>query len=251
MQSKDHHVLIDELKSLLDLLDPELAAWNKKYFYSRKRRYESDLRLVQEHYSSGEILEVGSVPLHLTYCLKKMGYPIIGLDLNPDRMKEFIKKFDLNIVKCDVEQQQIPFEDNRFSLVLFNDIVEHLRINPIHALKEVNRILKPSGVLILTTSNMYYILTVLRFLAGRGINNPYKEFDKLNKIGHMGHLREYSIRDLKEFLENTGFEVSSAICTYYPKIGKIGTVFNFCIKLVPKWWRPSLIVVSKKRENQY
>ena len=66
------------------------------------------------------------------------------MDINPDRSKHFIEKYNLDVKKCDIENEKIPFENDWFDFILFNEIFEHLRIDPIYTLREVNRVLKPS-----------------------------------------------------------------------------------------------------------
>ena len=45
--------------------------------------------------------------------------------------------------ECD--KDKIPCEDNRFGLVLFNDILEHLIVDPVWTMLEINRVTKMGG----------------------------------------------------------------------------------------------------------
>jgi SAM-dependent methyltransferase len=49
----------------------------------------------------------------------------------------------------------IPLPDGSADCVTFQEIIEHLQ-GPAEALREINRILRPSGTLIVTTPNAYY-----------------------------------------------------------------------------------------------
>ena len=40
---------------------------------------------------------------------------------------------------------------------------------------------------------------------------PYQEFSKLESLGHMGHVREYTTREVVEFLARIGFEVREIV----------------------------------------
>ncbi|MCH8875010.1 class I SAM-dependent methyltransferase, partial [candidate division KSB1 bacterium] len=139
----------------------------------------------------------------------RLGHPVIGLDLKLERAASFIEYHDLHVMQCDIENERFPFDDNRFGLILFTEVFEHLRINPIFTLRETNRVLKPGGILILTTPNLYSLGNIASFCLGNGLMmmTPYKEFEKLHTVGHMGHIREYSTREVTEFQDNTGFEV--------------------------------------------
>ena len=213
--------IFNELEKDLELIDPDLAQWNIEYFHKHKNRYLNDLRLINKHYQKGGILEIGSLPCHMTYCLQRLSYPVVGIDIDPDRSGQFIKKHRLKIHKCDVENEKLPLEDEAFGFVVFNEIFEHLRINPIKTLNEIQRVMKPGGILILTTPNLYSIANIIKFNLGKGINDPYNEFEKIEKLGHMGHVREYSTKEVAKFLEKTGFTVSKVNYTSYDKLDKI------------------------------
>ncbi len=192
-------------------LDEPNYSWGLEYFSKHKKRYEKDLQIIKSEYTKGEILEIGAAPFHLTFAIKKLGFPIIALDIDPERFSEYIKINGLKVVKCDVEKDVLPFEENQFKLIIFNETFEHLRINPIRTLKKLNKILHPEGKLIISTPNLYAIEVIISYLIGRGFDNAYKQFNKLETIGHMGHVRVYSVKQLKKFLVNTGFKVERTI----------------------------------------
>ncbi len=213
--------------------DLSLQNWSLKYFQKNKRRYQYELKLIEQNYTGGGILEIGSAPFHLTYMLKKRNYPVTGIDINPKRFDEFIKEHDLNVYKCNIETEPLPFPDNSFDFILFNEIFEHLRLNPIDTLLEINRVLTPQGKLILTTPNLYNIRNVTRFILGKGIGDPYFEFKKLHTIGHMGHVREYSVSQMKIFLLNTGFESFIVTHKSYNILKGLWLPLNLVKKIIP------------------
>ncbi|MFZ0660778.1 MAG: class I SAM-dependent methyltransferase [Candidatus Binataceae bacterium] len=72
----------------------------------------------------------------------------------------------------------LPFRDGEFDLVLMLEVIEHLPDIP-HALREVARVLKPGGTAILTTPNrlnvasrIHYLLT--GYYKGRRAPLPYR-----------------------------------------------------------------------------
>jgi hypothetical protein len=40
-------------------------------------------------------------------------------------------------------------------------------------------------------------------------SNVYEEYSKIEKLGHMGHVSEYTTTEVMEFLKNIGFTVTS------------------------------------------
>lgn len=203
--------LINKIDSLLkqNSTDSELDNWSQNYLHNHAKRYKHDIQLIKQNYQTGKILELGSAPFHITYILKEMNFPLTGVDISPERFSNFIKEQKLDIKKCNIDNEKLPFEDNSFHLILFNEIFEHLRINPIAALREINRVLHPDGILILTTPNLYSIRNVINLILGKGFDDPYDQFKRLEDIGHMGHVREYSGKQVKKFLVNTGFKSKS------------------------------------------
>jgi SAM-dependent methyltransferase len=241
--------IFEDLSEGIKLLTPKFSEYSHGYFINHKERYINDVRIVDRHHKSGSILEVGGHPFHFTYFLSKLDYSVVSLDIDPSRAKPLIDKNDLNVIKCNVETEKLPFDDETFQMVLFNEIFEHLRINPIDTLEEVNRILKPGGIMMLTTPNLYALHTIVNYLIGRGIRKPYNQFKSLKTLGHMGHIREYSVNEVKIFLENTGFEVVDIkyrAYKYHIK-GIWGKIANFIYFFTPPCFYPYFIIISKRK----
>lgn len=222
-----------QLESLIAEDQGALRDWSLNYFQHHHKRYDFDLDTIAQYYTAGKILEVGSAPYHLTWLMEKRGLPVTGIDIDPSRQKEFIQRAELEIIACNIEKEPLPFPNRHFHYVIFNEIFEHLRINPIETLRELRRVLHPDGILVLSTPNLYSIRNIVNMIRGKGFDNPYSEFNKLNTIGHMGHVREYSLRQVQEFLANTGFRIiSSKTVSHYPLKG-LWRLFNPIRKIFP------------------
>ncbi len=211
----------------------ELGNWSKNYLNLHKKRYFHDIETLKKHYTDGEILEIGAAPYQLTYLLKQLNFPITGIDIAPERHQNFLNDVSLNIKKCNIENDRLPFKNNYFKFILFNEVFEHLRINPIKTLREINRVLHPNGTLMLSTPNLYSIYNIFKMLRGKGFDNPYNEFLKLETIGHMGHVREYSISQMVEFLEKTGFKGVEVYRVSHREKKGIKRIIPFILWLLP------------------
>jgi SAM-dependent methyltransferase len=195
---------------------------------------------------------VGCIPGHITYCLHEEGYPTFGVDIEPERMSESLRDTGLEIRKCNIERDTLPFEDNQFSIVLFSEIFEHLRIDPIFALEELHRVTSNDGFLILTTPHLYSYLNLYSLLLSRkGINpDPYEEYMKLRELGHMGHVREYSRSEVVEFLEQIGFETVNVSYRMFEahgrfpyRHGKLKPILPYLLEWFP-FLKNYLVVIS-------
>jgi SAM-dependent methyltransferase len=95
----------------------------------------------------------------------------------------------------------LPFEDNSFDAVLLLEVIEHFIMNPIFALKELGRVLRPDGVLIVTTDNSHSLIKLMKFFALRPIYWPYND----QMFGDR-HNREYMAKEIADFLTGIGFQ---------------------------------------------
>ena len=153
-KNEKYEKIFNDLNEDIKLLTPKFSEYSHGYFINHKERYLNDVRIIDRHYKSGTILEIGGHPFHFTFFLSRLDYNLISLDIDPSRARPLIDKSGLNVIKCNVETEKLPFDDETFQMVLFNEIFEHLRINPIDTLEEVNRVLKPGGIMMLTTPNL-------------------------------------------------------------------------------------------------
>jgi ubiquinone/menaquinone biosynthesis C-methylase UbiE len=64
---------------------------------------------------------------------------------------------------CDLNSEKLPYCDNSFDLVTFTEVIEHIE-NHRFTLSEISRVLKPEGILILSTPNILNLKSRVRFL---------------------------------------------------------------------------------------
>lgn len=194
---------LEEIKRILkNEKSNEFSKWNLNYLEIQKDRYLSDIEYLKSLTKVKDVLEIGGAPFHMTKLLKDSFDNVTSLDLDPSRFQEFIHYFDLDVRKCDLELDSLPVENKSYDLIVFCEVFEHLRINPIETLSKISSKLKPDGVLYLTTPNFYRIGNITNLIRGRGFVNAFQEFNKLNTLGHMGHVREYTKGEILDFLTN-------------------------------------------------
>jgi SAM-dependent methyltransferase len=225
---------------------PDIADWFKKYAHTQRDRIAFDYEFVKKNCTKESIIvEIASIPLLLTIPLKKANYNIIGVDIYPERFRTTIQRFLLDIRKCDIENEPLPFPDNFCDYILFNEIFEHLRIDLIFTMKEVLRILRPGGRLFLSTRNLHSLVGIKNFvfkkIAQSGSTDIYNEYSKLESIGHMGHVREYTSTEVSNFLIKIGFEMNALI--YRGKYQSF--IDNLIIKVNPRL-RPYYTCIAHK-----
>jgi SAM-dependent methyltransferase len=134
---------------------PHLTEWFRSYAMNHKTRIAFDINIVRENLPQNtRVLEFGSVPLLFTAALAECGYQLVGIDITPERFQSSIEKLGLTVLRCDIELEKLPIQDNTYDAIVFNELFEHLRINPIFTMSEAFRVVKPNGLLFLSSPNL-------------------------------------------------------------------------------------------------
>jgi len=175
-------------------------------------------------------------------------YNTIGLDSKPERKQTLIKKCNLNTKKCNIEKDVFPVQDSSIDVVLLCEVFEHLGHNPLFTLQEIHRVLKKDGYVIITTPNFYSLKNVMRMIFGRGFNNPYLQYQKVQKYGHMGHIREYSRYEMKLLLNKTHYKIIHHTFERYntSKHNRIFSLMYTLFLFVFSFFKPSQTIVCQK-----
>ena len=148
-------------------------------------------------------------------CPKDIKFKFIGID-------KYIsdRSFDFDLRNEDIEDK-INLQDNYADIIIAAEIIEHIK-NTDTFIKELKRILKNDGSILITTPNLasYFNRFLLLFgyqpyhsevsdiESGFGLGLVYKVLNR-PKYGNKtaGHLRLFTFRALKDFVEYYGFEV--------------------------------------------
>jgi ubiquinone/menaquinone biosynthesis C-methylase UbiE len=154
------------------------------YLYGDEARKDLFVRLVGKGHS---ILEVGCRAGNMTQHYAQ-GNQVVGCDVDRNALKLFEERLGLKGIWLDADQEPLPFPDASFDVVVFAEVLEHLRF-PARALRETARVLKPDGRVVGSVPNAFRIQNRLRFLLGK----PY-EVDP-------SHLRSYSVTLLRKQLD--------------------------------------------------
>lgn len=135
------------------------------------------------------------------YLIKKFDTKVEGLDISPQAVK-VAKKRGVNARVFDLDKR-LPFKNKTFDVVFWGDNVEHL-FKPEFVLKELSRVLKNDGRLILSCPNMGYWRYRLYYLFHGRL--PDTEWSG-SKPWSWGHIRFFNFRVLRDFLETEGFVI--------------------------------------------
>ena len=240
--------IFDRLRAEIEQAPLAHQDWHRTNLERHRDRYIADLEALAVVAPAGSaVLELGAAPCHFTAALAKAGYAVTAVDLDPRRIADFATRLGLEIVECDIESEPLPFTDGRFRYVVCAETYEHLRRDPFFALSEINRVMASGGLLLLSTPNLYSAQNIARFLTGRSIADPLSEFGKLRTIGHMGHVREYSNREMRRILAAHGFDViGTRFGHYYYPPTRRGRAARLAFALLPRRCRTFQSIVARK-----
>ena len=227
-----------EIPALLEYLDSFAGsglnpAEIKNYLNFSLDRFLKTLELIPEDIGGkSRVLELGASPYFMSLLLKKKLNCSLdfGNYFGSDKKvktKEvlvsgaFSERHVMEFRHFNVERDRFPFKDNTYDMVLFCEIIEHLTVNPVHSLVQINRILKKGGYLVITTPNVLRYENILKLLIGANVHDHYSGYG-----AHGRHNREYTPSELRLLVEGMGFEV----VRLYTKVTGSMKIEGFSIK---------------------
>lgn len=194
-----------------DLFGPARAE-AEGYLADAFDRFRTTMALLPTLDERARVLELGANPYFLTRLLRERGLEVTcanwfgassgfasqGEQVVTESGVAHTYRFD----HFNSEVDSFPYDDASFDLVLFCEILEHLPADPIHALCEIGRVLRPGGTVVVTTPNANRLDNLLRVSRGENM------YESLSGYGTYGrHNREYTVEELDRLLADVGFDV--------------------------------------------
>lgn len=169
---------------------------------AKKRARMAD-RLIPDNLRNGRILDIGCGTTVFFLLNAEFKYKY-GIDsaVNTRLYKEGVtlQKFDLE------KNARLPFEDGFFDAVTMLAVLEHIKPDKLPGvLKEIKRILKPNGRLIITTP-CFWTENLLKLMAKLKLIN-------LQKLRE--HKKTYGKTAILQYLGEAGFEKKKMISGYF------------------------------------
>lgn len=119
------------------------------------------------------------------------------------------------VVKCNVDEQKIPFPDNYFDEVFSKNIFEHLK-NPFFVLKEMKRVLKKGGELVLITDNAGYIFHHINLSKLGGASSTAHQGNGYQKLGELDrHFVLFTKMHMRNFMQELGMKIIKLEYEFY------------------------------------
>ncbi len=178
----------------------KIERWNE---YNKKLRRENIACELIQSAQKGAVIDLGCGVGSLLKRFCSMGFQrVIGVDIS-NNMISVARKIDNNIelFNCDV-QNISPVKSNSIDVCSALGVIEYFRDDK-PFLKEINRILKINGVVVIQARNAKIIkLPILKFIKSILTINKSRDYIKGDYI-----YREHNPKNLKSSLNKCGFEI--------------------------------------------
>jgi glycosyltransferase involved in cell wall biosynthesis/SAM-dependent methyltransferase len=216
------------------------------YAHAHLSRLTRTLELTPAGGPADRVLEMG-VYLQITPALhSSLGYGEVrgcyygeaGTTVSKSVVSADGERFECDVDLFDAEKDRFPYPDAHFATVLCCELLEHLVEDPMHMLAEVNRVLRDGGHLVLTTPNIASLRAVAAVLQGY---HPgfFPHYIKPHPSGVVDprHSREYAPREVRQLLEDAGFEVVRLETG--PFLDQPRPEFAWVARLLERSWLPA------------
>jgi len=226
-------------------------------FVQMKKRYYYFFSLLNQH-KPNDVLEIGCGDGYSLELFKKeyneCNYK--GVDIS-EKALAICKDKGFDVKLGDIEKE-IPYEDNSFDFIIAGEVIEHIH-EVDKFVSEISRILKPNGILVITTPNLtcwynrifmflgFYPLGIELSYKNKtyGRKLIYKIFNLGNRI--VGHKTLFNYSSLKDILNEYNLLVTEKKGFYQEKSKLVNLVNGFFSKYVPL--APGLAFVCKNEKK--
>ena len=171
----------------------------------------------------------------LTLALRERGFNAIGADIEPDPAKHLGKAFQ----KVNLDAP-LPWANQNFDVVISTEGIEHLESH-YSFLREINRILKPRGLLVLTTPNITALRSRVRFFGSGFFGRDGRPLNE-NARHPLHHIGLATFSELRYELHVSGFRISEVRHTHVKPISFLYSIY------VPWIWLYTLMAFRKEKD---
>jgi 2-polyprenyl-3-methyl-5-hydroxy-6-metoxy-1,4-benzoquinol methylase len=184
-------------------------AYEKLQIIAHEKTHRKVLQIFSDLKERGSLLEIPAGEGALAWQLQKLGYDVTAGDIDPN----FFKIASIPCLRLDMNQR-FPLDDGQFNFVSCVEGIEHLQ-DQFHFVRECHRVLKPGGLLVLSTPNILNLASRFKFLLCGFyslVPRPINEFSLVPVFDHINPITYYQLRYL---LHTQGFSITQVTVDFY------------------------------------
>ena len=155
---------------------------------------QSQVGLIKQYRNGAHLLDIGCGEGFFLFNASRAGYTTKGIELSQDAAEYARREFGSDVEAKPFEELRFP--ENHFDVITLWQVLEHVPY-PLMILKEVYRILKPEGLLALSTPD-------IEGLPARILGRRWWNIRRL-------HINQFTTKTLMTTLKNIGFKNISSV----------------------------------------
>jgi len=167
-------------------------------------KYYRALNLIIKKYSlrdNAKILDVGTGTGKTTTLFKTEHNKVTGVDIVDLRNSEYANNYDFKLENG----LELSFPDESFDLVVSFDVIEHIEEGG-KFIKEMMRVLKVGGKILIGTPSRLRIANIGRIMLGKNLSFP-RYYGTSEELGDIVHVHEYTVQELMKILQDCGADI--------------------------------------------
>jgi len=171
----------------------------------------------------------------LTLALIERGFSTIGADVDPEAETHLGKAFER--VNLD---GTLPWQDKTFDAVVSTEGIEHLE-NHFSFFREMSRILKPGGLLVLTTPNITALRSRMRFFGSGFFGRDSRPLNETSRHP-LHHIGLATFAELRYELHMSGFQLLDTRHTHIKPVSYLYAIY------APWMWLYTKLAFRKEKD---
>jgi 2-polyprenyl-3-methyl-5-hydroxy-6-metoxy-1,4-benzoquinol methylase len=183
--------------------------FSERVFEARESRLRKALAMFEREPRRGRLLDVAAGSGIAARALTDQGWEVTALDISEELVEQIRARGKIDALVHDLAAEPLPFDDGSFRGVFAGEIIEHL-VDTGGFLDELQRVLGPGGLAVITTPNLASFENRLRLALGR--YPIWVEYE----LGDQGHVRAYTLPTLRAQLRDRGFRVERELGNWVP-----------------------------------
>ena len=170
------------------------------------------------------VVDLGAFPGTLLKCLRlycREEGRLVGIGLEgPEAFVEHLEAFRIEFLRANLDPivrtadplvealpRRMPLDDGAFDAAFCTEALEHM-LDPMYALREIHRVLRPGGLFLTTTPNLARLANRIKLaLFGHSINYPLRDSVPYGLTNWRPHMREYTMSEFTTLVAEAGFEI--------------------------------------------
>lgn len=156
----------------------------------------------------------------LPVLLQRLGFQVTATEAEPE-VSRFACRQGIAVRALIIGRDALPFPPASLDFLVLGEVLEHLHLPPAQTIASLAPALRPGGLLLLTTPNITRLGNLERLAAGESILEaiPSDLPPGADLTRSLEHVREYSVREVVEAVEEAGLGIEQVLLTGWGESG--------------------------------